>query len=52
MVCELKASERRHARSASNTIQADRRGVVLAVRTHYGHLVEMRQVIFLPVHKM
>ena len=47
-----KASERHHARSAINTIQAkrsvvetqaDRRSVVLAMRTHCGHLGEMRQ---------
>ena len=56
-----KASERRHARSAINTTQAersvvetqaersvvetqaDRRSVVLAMRTHCGHLGEMRQ---------
>ena len=36
------ASERRHARSAINTIQAER-SVVLAMRTHCGHLEEMRQ---------
>ena len=39
----LKASERRHARSAVNTIQADRRSVVLAMCAHYEHLGEMRQ---------
>ena len=38
-----KASERRHARIAINTTQADRRSVVLAMRTHCGHLGEMRQ---------
>ena len=46
-----KASERRHARSAINTIQAKRsvvetqaeRSVVLAMSTHCGHLGEMRQ---------
>ena len=37
------ASERRHARSAINTIQADRRSVVMVMRTRHGHLGEMRQ---------
>ena len=37
-----KASERRHARSAINTTQAER-SVVLAMRTSYRHLEEMRQ---------
>lgn len=39
----LIASERRHARRAINTIQADRRSVVMTVRMHYGHLGEMQQ---------
>ena len=38
-----KASERRHARSAINTTQADRRSVVQAMRMHYEHLEVMRQ---------
>ncbi len=47
------ASERRHARSAINTIQAKRsvvqedaeRGVVMGECTSYGHLGEMRQSV-------
>ena len=38
------ASERRHARSAINTIPA-KRSVVMEMRTHHGHLEEMRQVV-------
>ena len=39
------ASERRHAHSAINTIQADRRSVVIAMHTRYEHLEEMGQTM-------
>ena len=38
------ASERRHAPGAINTIPA-KRSVVMEMRTHHGHLEEMRQVV-------
>ena len=39
------ASERLHAHSAINTIQADRRSVVIAMHTRYEHLEEMGQTM-------
>jgi hypothetical protein len=45
MVVWFNASERRHARSANNIIQADRHSVVLAMHMCYEHLSEMRQAM-------